>query len=439
MLYRFHFPLLFLACLLANAPALAATDTTTAREQMRAGIAAFQNNDLERARQLLEAAATQMDSRALTYNLGVLYYQLGEYPQAESMFRQLLDTKQRGLAFYNIGLVALAQDNLRKARVAFRKAAAIASAEDNLGKLSRAQLDKLGELPPSDQWLALLSVAGGYEENIGLFPDTAPSSLDDSFFESVNVVSGYPWRSGQNAVKIQLQLYSRQYAEQQDFNTHLARLDATWERTLAGYRFSLGMGGDQFWRGGSTQERRARLSSGLATRACQLGSESALCTVRIDTEQVYADTRLDAYDGQHYRLDLRYRAKLADWRGEVRYRLDYDDRDNFDTGQEYYSVSPLGQTLKLGLGYALSEALELGASVGYRLNYYRDENRLQVPEGLLVINRRDYRLTLGMDGEYRFNHTLSMTLDLQWVDNDSNIARYDYDKRTATLGVAVRL
>lgn len=439
MLYRFHLPLLFLACLLATTPALAATDTTTAREQMRAGIAAFQNNDLERARQLLEAAATQLDSRALTYNLGVLYYQLGEYPLAERMFRQLLDTKQRGLAFYNIGLVALAQDNPRKARIAFRNAAAIASAEDNLGKLARAQLDKLGELPPPSQWLALLSVAGGYEENIGLFPDTAPSSLDDSFIESVNVVSGYPWRSGRDALKTQLQLYGRHYTDEQDFNTHLARLDTAWERTLSGYRFSLGVGGDQLWRGGSTQERRARLSGELTTRACQLGSESASCTVKIDAEQVYADTRLDAYDGQHYRLDLRYRAKLADWRGDVRYRLDYDDRDNFDTGREYYSVSPLGQTLKLGLGYALTEALELGTSVGYRLNYYRDKNRLQVPEGLLVINRRDHRLTLGLDGEYRFNDTLSMALNLQWVDNDSNIARYDYDKRTATLGVAVRL
>lgn len=430
--------LLLMLCLLAPGTVFADTETSTAKQQMRAGITAFQNNNLEQARKLLEAAATKLDSRALTYNLGVLYYKLGEYDLAENKFRQLLDTKQRGLAFYNMGLVALAQDNPRKARSAFRNAA-IEGAEDKLGKLARAQLKDLGEIPPPSQWQSLISLAGGYEENIGLFPDTAPSSVDDSFLESVGVISGYPVRKGNDAMKAQLQLYGRQYADEQDFNTHLARLDTAWERSSAPYRFSLGIGGDQLWRGGSSQEQRARLSGQIATSACQLGSEAARCTVSVDGEQVYADTRLDAYDGQHYRLDLRYKAKKNAWRGDVRYRLDYDDRENFDAGTEFYSVSPMGQTLKVGIGYAFTPAFELGTSIGYRLNYYRTAHRLQTPEGLLVINRKDHRYTVGIDGEYRVNPTLSLLLDMQVVKNDSNIARYDYDRRTASFGVALRL
>lgn len=438
MLSRLSLLLLSMLYLLAPGTISADTETSTAKHQMRAGITAFQNNDLEQARQLLEAAATQLDSRALTYNLGVLYYKLGEYDLAENKFRQLLDTKQRGLAFYNIGLIALAQDNPRKARSAFRNAA-IEGAEDKLGKLARAQLKDLGEIPPPSQWQGLISLAGGYEENIGLFPDTAPSSVDDTFLESVGVVSGYPVRRGNDAMKAQLQLYGRQYADEQDFNTHLARLDTAWERSSAPYRFSLGIGGDQLWRGGSSQEQRARLSGQIATSACQLGSEAARCTVSVDAEQVYSDTRLDAYDGQHYRLDLRYKSKQDAWRGDVRYRLDYDDRENFDTGSEFYSVSPMGQTLSFGIGYAFTPAIELGTSAGYRLNYYRTAHRLQTAEGLQEINRKDHRYTVGIDGEYRVNRALSLLLDVQLVKNDSNIARYDYDKRTASVGVAVRL
>jgi len=441
LLSRLFLPLFVLAYLSVPVTAWADTDRATAKQQMKAGIAAFQNNDLDQARKLLEAAASQLQSRALTYNLGVLYYKMGEYELASQRFRELLDTKQRALAFYNLGLVALAQDNDREARAAFKNSATASaeSGDEKLSKLALAQLDELGTLPPPTPLQALFSVAGGYEENIGLFPDTAPSSLDDAFIETVGAVSGYPVRQGDDALKMQAQLYGRQYRDEDDFDTHLVRLSAAWERTAAPYRFSLGVGGDQLWRGGSSQEQRARVSGQVTTRACQLASEVARCTATLDAEQVYADETLDAYDGQHYRLDFRYRAKLDAWRGDLRYRIDYDDRENLDTGREFFSVSPLGQTLRLAIGYGFTPALELGASVGYRLNYYRDSHRLQTREGLLVIHRKDHRLTYGLDGEYRFNKTVSLLLNLQQIDNDSNIARYDYDKRTATLGVAVRL
>ena len=441
MLSRLFSPLLVTLALAVPMSALADADAASARQQMKEGIAAFQSNNLDKARELLEAAASRLDSRALTYNLGVLYYKLGEYELAEQRFRDLLDTKQRALAFYNIGLIALAQNDDRKARAAFRQSALASSERDNekLGKLAMAQLQELGTAPPPPTWQALFSLAGGYEENIGLFPDTASSSLDDAFLESVAVVSGYPLRKGDDALKTQIQLYGRQYQDEDDFDTHLVRLDTAWEHSAAPYRLSLGLGGDQLWRGGSSQEQRARLTGQLATGACQLGSETARCTIGIDIEQVYADETLEAYDGQHYRLDLRYRAKKDAWRGDVRYRVDYDDRENLDTGREFYSVSPLGQTLKLGIGYAFTSAFELGTSIGYRHSYYRDAHQLLTTNGLEETNRRDHRLTFGLDGEYRFNSTLSMLLNLQLVDNDSNIARYDYERATASVGVAVRL
>ena len=430
-----------LAYLLVPVTALADTDRANAKKQMKAGIAAFQNNDLEQARQLLEAASTQLQSRALTYNLGVLYYKIGEYELARQQFRELLDTKQRALAFYNLGLVALAQEKDREARVAFTNSA-VASAEsgdEKLGQLALAQLDELGTLPPPIPWQALFSVAGGYEENIGLFPDTASSRLDDAFLETVGVVSGYPLRKGDDALKMQLQVYGRQYQDEDDFDTHLVRLDAAWERSFTPYRFSLGLGGDQIWRGGSSQEQRARVSGQVTTRACQLASEAARCTVSLDAEQVYADESLNAYDGQHYRLDLRYRARMDAWRGDFRYRVDYDDRENLRIGREFFSVSPLGQTLKFGVGYGFTPALELGIAIDYRLNYYRDTHRLQAQGGVFVIHRKDHRLTFGVNGQYRLNKTVSLLLNLQHIDNDSNISRYDYDRRTANLGIAVRL
>lgn len=49
--------------MVASAP-LQADSLANARAQFKAGIAAFQKNELEQARKHLEAAATQLDSRA---------------------------------------------------------------------------------------------------------------------------------------------------------------------------------------------------------------------------------------------------------------------------------------------------------------------------------------------------------------------------------------
>nr|WP_284709400.1 tetratricopeptide repeat protein [Marinobacter sediminum] len=379
-----------------------------------------------------------MESRALTYNLGVLYFKMKDYSSAKGMFQQLLSSPQRALAFYNLGLIALAQDQTEKARGAFREAA-LASREDNLSKLARGQLAKLGAPPAPDRWQALLSLSAGYDDNIALFPDSVASSLGGAFLESVNALSGYPFRSGDQAIKTDLQLYGREYKKQDDFNTHLVRLNVAGVHSPGSYRLSLGLGGDQLWQGGQSREQRARVSSTFQKSDCAFSTENAYCFVSLDAEQVAAADRYRAYDGQHYRLTTRYKARLDSWRASLKYRLDYDDRRNIDTGTEYFSVSPLGQTLAVRAGYAVTASLELGTSASYRFNYYRTPHRLEVPEGLWIVRREDNRLTFSIDGEYRTNNTVSVLLHMQLVQNNSNIARYDYNRRTATLGVAVRL
>lgn len=410
----------------------------TARNEFKAGIEAFRKNNLAQARRLLESAATTMESRALTYNLGVLYYKLGELDLSEQQFRKLLTSPQRALAFYNLGLVALAQGNEEQARQAFGNAASEAS-EDKLESLARARLTELGAPTPPRSWQGLVSLSAGYEDNIGLFPDSAPSSVDGHFLESVNALSATPLSREDDALKTTLHLYGREYPGNDRFNIHLIRGAAAWQSSLTGGRFELGVGADQLWQGNRSREQRARLSSSISTRNCNFGSEQALCRVALEAGQVYAERQYEAYNGQHYQLDARYTGRTGDWRGRAGYRLEYDDRSDFDTGNEFFSVSPLGQTLRLGLGYVFSPSLDIGTSLDYRLNYYDERHRLRVPEGLLVIHRKDHRLTLSIDGEYRITGDVSVLVKLQRSDNNSNINRYDYQRQTATLGVAVRL
>lgn len=431
--------LLFIAWLITLSPALKADASVEAANQLRAGIAAFKAGNLEQARTFLESAADLgMESRALTYNLGVIYYKTGDFGNAERMFLQLTETRQRTLAFYNLGLIALARDDEAGARSAFREVVEAGDA-DNLTRLAAAQLERLGERARLPPWQALGSLAAGYEDNIGLFPDEASSTIEDSFLESVAAASGYVYRQGQQGLKLQGQAYAREYESEDEFNSHLVRLDTNWEYRLDDYRLYAGVGGDKLWYGGKPREERARISTGLSTSACAIAAERAQCSVSVRAEHVSATSRYDAYDGRHYRLDARYRARHGDWGGGLRYYLDYDDRRNLETEREYFSVSPLGQTLEISTSYYPVPALEVGGVLGYRYNFYRNAHRLSVPEGTWIINRVDQRLSLGVNADYRINDTVSVVAGWRGVRNESNIPRYEYKRSTATLGVTVLL
>lgn len=431
--------LLLVAWLVLLSPALKADTSSAAAKQFRAGIAAFKAGELDQARVFLESAANLgMESRALTYNLGVLYYKTGDLPNAERMFLELTQTRQRSLAFYNLGLIALAREDQAGARAAFREVID-AGDSDNLTRLAAAQLERLGAQAPLPPWQALVSLAAGYEDNIGLFPDDASSTIEDGFLEALAAMSGYLYRQGRHGLILQGQAYAREYDSRDDFNSDLLRLDGKWEYRLENYRFHAGMGGDKLWYGGQPREERARITAGLSTQACALGAGRAQCSLSALAEQVSAASRYDAYDGRHYRMDARYRAQFDDWRGGLRYYLDYDDRRNLATELEYFSVSPLGQTLEISTSYHPIPALEVGGVLGYRYSFYRTAHRLRIPEGTWIINRVDKRLSLALNADYRICDTFSVAASWQGIRNDSNIPRYDYERSTVTLGITVLL
>ncbi|HEY9119919.1 MAG TPA: tetratricopeptide repeat protein, partial [Marinobacter sp.] len=122
--------------------------TPEAKAHFRAGVQAFNDGELAKARRYLEWAAEQgLSSRSLSYNLGVVYYKLGQYEKAEQTFRQLIPTRQKALAYYNIGLTALARENRPAAEAAFREVLA-SGPDDNLLSLASRQLERLDPTAP---------------------------------------------------------------------------------------------------------------------------------------------------------------------------------------------------------------------------------------------------------------------------------------------------
>lgn len=407
----------------------------------RYGVEAFQQGQFDEARLYLEHARNQgLESSSLSYNLGVVYYQLERYDEAAEAFRQLLEGDSHALASYNLGLIALKQNDDEAATAAFRTVIE-ANAAENLTTLAERQLARLGEPLPADagekRWFGYAALSGGYENNVGLFPDSARSDVSAAFVETVLAGNGYIWGGADAGVRGDLGLYRRHYAGEEAFDSDVGQLALSWVQKAGPGTVRLGGVGAWLYRGGSSQERHARLLAEYQQGECLGLFAAERCRIRVTATEVMADAQYDAYDGQFYRLDARYLALWQGWRGQLDYRGEYNDRDDFATSTEFYSLSPQRHLLELNLSYPVLPVLQLGVSTGIRYSEYRDPHRLAVPEGTLVIRRSDTRVQAGVDARWALNDALALMANYDYKSNSSNIDRYDYSNQSVDLGVEV--
>jgi hypothetical protein len=415
--------------------------STDAKALFRAGIQAFNDGNLENARRHLESAAELgLKARSLTYNLGVVYFRLQLYDKAKTTFHQLIPTSQKALAYYNIGLIALARDDTPAASEAFKQVLA-SEPDENLITLATRQLKRLApdtqNKPASRLWSGLISLGGGYGNNIALFPDTAPTKLNSGFTEAIAAASGYLYRDGTSGLNSSLKLYSRHYPSEHRFDMQIIQADAGWVERAAPGRINVGVGGDHIWRDQQTRERRGRLFAGLRTRHCP-GSQ-ALCSIRVEAMQVFPSSSTEAYGGQMYRLDARYQTEIGQWSGDLKYRAEYNNRDNLKTPDEFFSLSPQRHGIKGTIDYALTPKLTLETGAEFRFSYYRTPHELRIMEARQEIRREDKRYRYALAASYRLTNATSLALDLKHTKNSSNIDRYSYNRQTATLSFAIRL
>src|SRR5688572_23158740 len=110
---RFALALALCLCL-APGPAAAADRTQVFDD----AVAAFRAGDYDAAlRSFLVARHLGLDTPGLRYNLGVTYYRLQRYAEAQAAFEALShDPLWSALAHYNLGLVAQRMGNLGEAR-----------------------------------------------------------------------------------------------------------------------------------------------------------------------------------------------------------------------------------------------------------------------------------------------------------------------------------
>ena len=364
------------------------------RDTLHAGIAAFKEGDLATARQLFEQARNAgLTSSALQYNLGVVYFRLERYSEAEAAFLSLLDTPHAPLARYNLGLVFKAQGQHKLARRWFHQAAEPSSPEQ-IRSLANRQLQTQKQSapdssPPSNiRTIGLVSLAMGYDDNIASTPDSETTEESGVFADGLASGRVYLGQPGGGAVILDAAAYTRQYPDRQ------ARLEVTYDRIGC------------FW-------------PDVLVMDCQLSGFAAA---------VQGGSGFSAYDGGHYGAAMTFEKTLDRWDLSAGYRLELDRRDDLRTEQEFFSLSPTRHSFSAGADYQLTEQLTLGAKQAIRFSRYSDPHQLEINGSLESETRDDTRYRTALLAGYRLSEQWALGAELSWIDNQSSLERYDYNR-----------
>lgn len=426
----------FFIALMMVAPAALAEEQAGAPD-FKAGVAAFGEGDLGAALVHFERARDEgLSSPSLLYNLGVVYFRMGQHDSAEAVFRELLDSPHAPLSRYNLGLVTKAMGQDGAARQWFQLAAGPDSPEE-VRALARRQLDRAGPgRSGAINGSGYFSAAGGYDDNIAGTPDDASSNESGGFADllaagSVNV--------GSEAFGLHGVAYSRQYPGNTEFDNSYLSTDASWLSVFDTGELTSTFSLAGSWFGGDALEREVRLEAVYRPANCPFTSLTSGidCSISGSVSGIHGGSDFSAYDGEMLRLGASASKSLGSWLFRGRYQLEFNDRADLAAGQEYFSVSPLRNLVSAEARYYLSRRLSLSARGDIRYSRYRDDHRLVSGADVVSERRSDNRLRGVLLAEYRLAGPWLVLAEWSMLNNRSTIDRYDYSRREVMVGIEV--
>lgn len=168
------------ALLLTSISLAAAADASFDR-----GVIAFKQQEYQNAIELFERSHSEgNDSAILSFNLASSYYKLGQYQEAKHYYAQATkDEDLAGLSFYNLGLIALKENDKPAAYSAFRNSFEL-SEDEQLKYLAAIKLDELEperkEISEIDKIYGFVSLSFAHDDNVALINDLITTVTDKS-------------------------------------------------------------------------------------------------------------------------------------------------------------------------------------------------------------------------------------------------------------------
>ena len=403
-------PLLVLAGALYAAPA----------DDWESGTRAFESGDYASALSFFEAARDSgLDAPAVHYNIAVSQFKLQRYEAAGRTFAMIADRypPMRGLAEYNLGLVARRLGDTAEARAHFLRAYEMSPDNRTIRVLASRRLrDSEPDVWTASRWTGAIGVRAGNDDNVALRDETVlpAGTAGESPMADLFASVGGPW-TGRNGFRLEGSAYLVKYFDADEFDQSEIGGGAFYDWRSGDWRIQAGVQAGAGSLGGDAFDRKA----GINGRLVRYIGSSALIDLRYAYDDVTdADSRFAGIDGSRRQLDARYRWYREGHRVQLRYWLETNDR--LDPG-----VSP--DRDRFGIEYRFQPEAGMGyeAGIDWRTSEYAD---LAAPleEDLLT-----FRATLS----YTFRNNLLVLAEFRDSENDSTDEAFSYNRTQITLGL----
>lgn len=399
--------------------ALAGAAHPATTDDWAAGQQAFQARDYAAALlHFQQARAAGVDGPAVHYNIAVSQFKLERYEAAAQTFALIARRfpQMRGLAEYNLGLVARRLGNTADARTHFLRAYELSPGNRKLRVLSSRRLREIEpEIRTASRWTGAIGVRAAHDDNVALRDEaglpvgtTAESPMLDLFA----MVRG-PW-DGRSGFGLDGSAYLVRYVDAEEFDQSNVRGGVFYDWRLDGWRIQAGVHVSAGTLGGDAFDRKAGVDAS-ATR--YLGNGASVALEYVHDEVSDADSRFAGIAGTRHQLDARYR-----WHRDghsLRVRAGFETNDRDDPG-----VTADRSRAGVRYDYRRETGLGFGAGVELRSSDYdelpepRDEDLLTLSTGLTY--------TLATDWQFQ--------LEFRHSDNDSTDETFSYDRTQLTLG-----
>jgi len=404
-------------------------------DAFKLGAKAFNKGEYATAVESFKKAEAQgLKSPALYYNLAGSYYKLGKYDKARTYFEKVRQYKNmKSLAEYNLGLVALKQNDKKTAKKWFRSVAKN-SRDKKLVALAESKLK--GKKSPknprwvSKKWSAYLSGALGYDNNVNFAPLGITSEKSDSFSEVSALVDYLFSGDRKNGWLGEAYFYNINYLNENIYDEYEygagikknLQLNQKWQTYYLLDMSKINYGGEDY-----------QTIIKLGAEAKDSLSRNKQLYFRYSYEDIKSDKAIfDYLEGWRQKFRVEYRLYRKKAHARVYYELELNNRNDLiipppRLAAGIYSYSPTRHTLRGRYTSKLSREWQLIGDLAYRASAYPVTANQ---------DRQDDRYRAAVYADYRFRKNLKLRAKVGYTNNRSTENIFAYKRTVYSLGLS---